>query len=538
MKILDCTLRDGGYYNSWDFDAPLVQAYLQAVAAAGIDYVELGFRDLAQPGFYGPYAYTTESFLSRLVLPPGPQYGVMINAATVLKSKLDSDEVLDKLFVDASQSKLELVRIAAHLDEIERCQPITQHLKDKGYIVGINLMQIGGRKSSYIQDLGATIAAWGTIDVLYFADSFGNMDVAEVTRTVSALRETWQGELGIHTHNNMGLALQNSMAAYKLNVEWLDATVSGMGRGAGNTPTETLLASLASLSDKYRASSIYELSIRYFQPMKKDYGWGDNLLYFLGAQNDVHPLYIQNLLSGAYSGVDEVIGAIDYLSQLEGASKYDGATMQTALTLTDTNSEPEGSPAIRGLFAGREVLLVGSGPLVEKHLSEIYAYIEDRKPVVVIINVHETFDPKFVDYYCFVRNSKFLAESRKYHDITKPIILPMHRFAPEELDLLPEKTTRLAYGMKVSSGEFVIEDAFCILPYEVTVGYALAVAKTGSAERISMVGFDGYDPGDLRQKEMVDLLALVANAWAGFELRALTPTSYPIKLGSVYAPAG
>ena len=69
-----------------------------------------------------------------------------------------------------------------------------------------------------------------------------------------------------------------------------------------------------------------------------------------------------------------------------------------------------------------------------------------------------------------------------------------------------------------------------------TVGYALAVAKTGAAERISMVGFDGYGPGDPRQKEMVDLLALVTNAWPELELRALTPTSYPVNLGSVYAP--
>jgi len=124
MKLLDCTLRDGGYYNSWDFDMPVVQAYLRAVAAAGIDYVELGFKDLAQPGFYGAFAYTTESFLNRLELPKGPRYGVMINASTVLKSGRDCAAILDKLFVDSKQSKLHLVRIAAHLDEVENCQPI------------------------------------------------------------------------------------------------------------------------------------------------------------------------------------------------------------------------------------------------------------------------------------------------------------------------------------------------------------------------------------------------------------------------------
>jgi len=399
-------------------------------------------------------------------------------------------------------------------------------------------MQMGGRESSYIENLAAGISGWGTVDVLYFADSFGNMDSAEVTRTVKAIRKKWPGEIGIHTHNNMGVALQNSLTARELGVEWLDSTVSGMGRGAGNTPTEILLASLAAVTDKYNASSIYELAIRYFEPMKKEYGWGNNLLYFLGAQNNVHPSYIQNLLSRAFSGVDEIIGAISYLSELEGTSKYDGATMQTALTLKETNAQPEGSAAIKNLFAGREVLLVGSGPLVEKHLAEIYAYIEERRPVVLMINVHETFDPGYVDYYCFVRNSKFLADSKKYHDIRKTIILPMHRFAPDEMDLLPPEATKLAYGMKVTSGDFSVNEFYCVLPYEITVGYALAVTKTAGAAQVSMVGFDGYAPSDPRQKEMVDLLALVANVWPDVDLRALTPTSYPLKPGSIYAPAG
>lgn len=536
MKLLDCTLRDGGYYNSWDFDMPVVQAYLHAVAAAGIDYVELGFKDLAQAGFYGAFAYTTESFLNRLELPEGPKYGVMLNAATILKSRLDSSAVLDKLFVDSGKSRLHLVRIAAHLDEVESCQNIAQYLKDRGYTVGINLMQMGGRESSYIENLAADIAGWQTIDVLYFADSFGNMDSAEVKRTVEAIRRKWAGEIGIHTHNNMGVALQNSLAARELGVEWLDSTVSGMGRGAGNTPTEVLLASIADLTDRYNAPPIYELAIRYFEPMKKKYGWGSNLLYFLGAQNNVHPSYIQNLLSRTFSGVDEIIGAISYLSELEGTSKYDGATMQTALTLKENNSQPEGSVEIKNLFAGREVLLIGSGPLVEKHLAEIYAYIEEYRPVVLMINVHETFDSKYVDYYCFVRNSKFLADSKKYHGISKTIILPMHRFAADEMKLLPPEASKLAYGMKVSSGKFAVNDFYCILPYEITVGYALAVTKTAGAAQVNMVGFDGYAPGDPRQKEMVDLLTLVASDWPDVELRALTPTSYPLKPGSIYAP--
>ena len=123
IKILDCTLRDGGYYNQWDFPTNVVEAYLKSMASSGIDFVELGLRNFPKEGFHGPFFYTTESFLNRLELPLGPEYGVMVDAKTILGSGLKIDEAVDKLFVNAEQSKLSLVRIAAHFHEVRRnCQ--------------------------------------------------------------------------------------------------------------------------------------------------------------------------------------------------------------------------------------------------------------------------------------------------------------------------------------------------------------------------------------------------------------------------------
>ena len=88
LKVLDCTLRDGGYYNNWDFDEDLVRDYLNALAEAKIDYIELGLRNFPKCTFDGPFAYTKESYLNSIVLPPGPKYGVMIDAKTILSSNL------------------------------------------------------------------------------------------------------------------------------------------------------------------------------------------------------------------------------------------------------------------------------------------------------------------------------------------------------------------------------------------------------------------------------------------------------------------
>ena len=88
IKILDCTLRDGGYYNQWEFSSNLVSDYLSVMAAYNVDYVELGLRQFTNDSYRGAHAYTTSQYLDRLVLPNGPMYGVMIDANTVLTKKL------------------------------------------------------------------------------------------------------------------------------------------------------------------------------------------------------------------------------------------------------------------------------------------------------------------------------------------------------------------------------------------------------------------------------------------------------------------
>ena len=95
-----------------------------------------------------------------------------------------------------------------------------------------------------------------------------------------------------HGQNNKGRALSNSLYAVKNGFDWIDGTILGMGRGAGNTETEYLLTELGG----YRVDEIYELVTK-FMPLKKKYGWGTNLFYYLGAENNIHPSYIQKLLA-------------------------------------------------------------------------------------------------------------------------------------------------------------------------------------------------------------------------------------------------
>jgi 4-hydroxy 2-oxovalerate aldolase len=535
IKILDCTLRDGGYYNNWDFPAEVVDAYLYSMAAAKIDYVELGLRNFPKADFLGAYAYTTEVHVNSLVLPAGPVYGVMVDAKTILDAKMSIEDAIDALFVPASESKIDLVRVAAHFSEVELSGPIVKHLKKLGYLVGYNLMQAGGKADELIADKARQANDWGVVDALYFADSLGNMDAKEVKRIIIAIQTEWKGALGIHTHNNMGKGLDNTLTARDNGVTWLDSTITGMGRGAGNTQTESLLAILDKEESKYHSKSVYELVIRYFEKMQKYYGWGSSLLYFLGAQNHVHPTYIQNLLSNSHYGTDEIIGAIDYLSRLDGTTSYNGAVLNTALSFNTCDSVISGSTAIQSLFNDKNILIVTNAPNTVKYADAIELYIKTVKPIVISINITESISADLIDYYVISHNSKFLSDSNRYQQLDKPIILPKHRFSDSELDAL-SSSELVDFGLDIQANILTSNKTYAIIPYDITTAYVLAMLLESTPKSISTVGFDGFDSNDPRQQEMVVILELYNQLRLSLEVLSLTPTTYPMTKGSIYAP--
>jgi 4-hydroxy 2-oxovalerate aldolase len=360
------------------------------------------------------------------------------------------------------------------------------------------------------------------------------MDGVEVARIVRALRSQWDGPLGIHTHDNQGKGLDNTLIAKELGVTWLDSTVTGMGRGAGNTQTERLI-SVIDAQGKYNTKPIYELVIRYFEPMQRKFGWGVNLLYFLGAKNNVHPTYIQNLLSNTHYGTDEIIGAIDFLSELEGTESYNGAIFETALTFSNNERDISGSGDVQGLFDYKDILIVANSPSTEKYASAIEMYIEKTNPVVISINITTHISPKLISYYVISHNSKFLSEANKYKELDKPIIVPKHRFSDSELLELAH-VNLVDHGLKVMKGYFTSSGTYTTIPYDVTSAYILGVLLESKVNKILVAGFDGYSHDDVRQQEMVDILNLYKCHQKSLEIISLTPTTHPIRKSSVYAP--
>lgn len=531
LKFLDCTLRDGGYYNDWDFSSELIQLYLEAMHSAGINIVELGFRSINNSSFKGPCAYTTDVFLKNLSIPPSLIVAVMVNGNELVKDNHPQQDVLAKLFPNrAEQSPVDMVRIACHVHEFEKALPATNWLKERGYKVGFNLMQVANLPASEIKSLANKASSY-PLDALYFADSMGSMNPKQTQEIIEWLRSEWKGELGIHTHNNLGLALSNTLTAIDSGCTWVDATVTGMGRGPGNAKTEELAIELSEKSGKpVNMVPLMSLIRQHFKPMQQTFGWGTNPYYYLAGKYGIHPTYIQEMLSDSRYGDEDLIAVIEYLRE-EGGTKFDFGNLATARNFYTGN--PRGHWDPRNLFEGRDTLLLGTGPGVQKHKVALESYIIKHRPIVVALNTQRAISAELIDVRIACHPVRLLADCETHTTLPQPLITPYSMLPQEVKSSLGDKEI-LDYGINVESSKFGFSEDWCTLPNSQVVAYALATAASGYANKILMAGFDGYGEDDPRNMEMNQLLEVYQKNSRSTPLQAVTPTRYNIPSISIY----
>lgn len=531
MKILDCTLRDGGYYNSWNFPFDVTNQYLEAISASGVDIVELGLRSLINKGFKGANAYTTDDYIRTLTIPEGLQIAVMVNAVELVGST-PMEEVLQTLFpVSADESPVDIVRIACHVHEFVGALPACHWLKQRGYSVGFNLMQVADRSQEEIESLALEASKY-PIDALYFADSMGSMTPSDTSMIIGWFRKHWQGEMGIHTHDNMGLALSNTLQSVQDGVTWLDATVTGMGRGPGNARTEELVIEIAEKRGQFiNLVPLMSVINKYFQPLKNKCGWGSNPYYYLAGKYGIHPTYVQEMLADSRYSEEDVISAIDYLRQ-HGGKKFSANNLE--LSRQFYTVEPKGTWNPISLFADREVLLLGTGPGVAEHKTALEHYIRTKRPIVVALNTQSAVAESLIDVRIACHPTRLLADYEEHKKLPQPLIVPASMLPADIYTALHDKEL-LDYGLSVEADSFKFDDYYAVVPSSLVVCYALAVITAGKANKILMAGFDGYASDDPRSKEMRNVFAVYKATVEALPLVAITPTRYDVKRLSVYA---
>lgn len=530
MKFIDCTLRDGGYYNAWDFHPELIHQYLDAMQAAGVDAVELGFRTLKNQGFHGPCAFTTDDFIRSLTIPEGLTVGVMVNGSEVV-GEVPQNEALMRLFPNAAaDSPVDLVRFACHAHEFERALPAVTWLKERGYQVGFNLMQVADRSEEEVKALVRMAKAY-PMDALYFADSMGSMNPDQVAQIIQWFRSEWNGAMGIHTHDNKGMALANTLRALDEGVTWVDSTVTGMGRGPGNARTEELAIEIAERRGK--PANLVPLMVllrEHFKPMQTQYGWGTNPYYYLAGKYGIHPTYIQEMLGDSRYSEEDVLAVIDHL-RVEGGKKFSLNTLDAARHFY--RGEPKGQWSPRERFAGREVLLLGTGPGVARHRGALERYIRKYKPLVLALNTQSAIDAELIDLRVACHPVRLLADCEAHTKLPQPLITPYSMLPADVRDSLANKEV-LDFGLNVQVGRFDFAETYCTVPTSLVMAYAFAIAASGGASTLYLAGFDGYTGEDPRNAEMNRVVQQFQETNGALPLIAITPSRYDIIKQSVY----
>lgn len=530
MKLLDCTLRDGGYYNNWDFSEEIIEAYLYAMVSININYIELGFRSLKNEKFSGAFAFTKDSFIKSLNIPEILKIGVMINAKELAEDPIEIFSVLKQIFSSKKDSSLTFVRIATYFQDINKALHACKWLHENGYLVMINLMQISDFSKEEIYDVTKKVKEY-PLDVLYFADSMGSLNCEKTSEIIYNIQKYWDGPIGFHAHDNMGRALINSIKSFEEGVVWNDCTVLGMGRGAGNTQTEYLILELEGLlKNNSNINPLITLINKYFKPMKEMYKWGTNTFYFLTGKYGIHSAYVQEMLTDSRYDEKDILSVINYLKNT-GGKRFNKSTLESARHFF--HGEPVGTWIPETLIEGQEVLILGPGPGSFKYKKIIEYFIMNNKPFVIALNTLSVIDEKLIDIRTACHPTRLLVDFNAYSKLTQPLAVPASMLPKEVLQSLKNKKL-LDFGLTVSNNTFKFTDQYCVIPNSLVIAYTLAITASGKAKRVLLAGFDGYKAGDPKNTEMDNLLEIYSKNNNVPPITAITPSRYNINKKSIY----
>ena len=315
-KILDCTLRDGGYYNRWFFKDDLVKNYLNLMNHLNIDYVEIGFRKKDLEKKFGDFFSITDNKILKLTKNKKFKVSVMIDLSDFKK-----DCKIKELFKKKSLTNIDLVRVACNYEDLNLVNKVVIELSTLGYKVAVNLMKATAYKPDDILNFYDKIKS-KNIEYFYIADSYGNCTPKFIDKiNIKFLSKKINiNKLGFHAHDNIKLAQKNALKAKKLNFGIVDTSVLGMGRGAGNLKLEEYIN--FSKKDLVKKKKLQNFIKTKFTKLKKEFGWGSNKFYIFAAKNFIHPTYVQRLIEDKKFNSNQVMSTLQFLKKKK-ASKYD-----------------------------------------------------------------------------------------------------------------------------------------------------------------------------------------------------------------------
>ena len=286
IKVVDCTLRDGGIVNDFKFDDEFVKDLYKANIAAGVDYMEFGYKaskEIFNVEDFGKWKFCDEESIREIVGDNDTDLKIAV-MADVGRTDYKKDIIPKK------DSVIDMIRVATYVNTIPAAIEMINYCADLGYEVTINIMAVSTASEKDL-DLALDMLGQSKARVIYLVDSYGSFypeQIREFAKKYLKVAEKYGKSIGIHAHNNQQLAFANTIESCVMGVSYLDATMSGMGRGAGNCYMELLMGFLR--NPKYSINPVLKFVEKHMLPLKaSDIVWGCDVQYMLTGQQNQHP---------------------------------------------------------------------------------------------------------------------------------------------------------------------------------------------------------------------------------------------------------
>lgn len=511
-KILDCTLRDGGYYTNWDFDDALVKEYAIAMENLPIDYIEVGYRSTPQKGYLGQYFYCPEYVLKFL-----KEFMPSKELVLILNEKDIRSEHIRQGLITTCKPYVSMIRMAIDPKNIVRAIELAKTVKEAGFKVAFNVMYMSNWKadSSFLDALDGLE---DIVEYFYMVDSYGGVMPEDVKEIISLVKSKTKVPLGFHGHDNLEMALINTITAISAGCEIVDATVTGMGRGAGNLKTELLLTYLESYKDLPVSYRYISKVVHEFEELNKSYNWGTSLPYMFSGAKSLPQKQVMEWVGMNRYPLGNIINALNNQTQ----------ELEDNLKL----------PVLKPSNTYSKAIILGGGKTARQHKIAIQKFLENPENDSVLIhagarNIVEYNAINCDQYFALVgsESEKVLKNicNRNTSNIINCIFPPFPR---------PMGTTISGEIQKISKELSDIN--FTSVTTDSPMAIAIQTAIDLGAKELFFVGFDGYDV-NINQNQFIianenQLVIDDAVLIDGISIKTFTPTKYKnLEIISIYS---
>ena len=468
IKILDCTLRDGGYINNWDFSSKEMYSILKALENSNIDIIECGYLNTQKGKSKNSTLFDSLNTidLSLSKIETNAKKVVMINlgdyAVTLLKPK--------------NETLIDGIRLAFHKKNLDIALREAKYIIELGYDLYFQPMVTKNYKDIEFLSMIEEINKLNPY-AFYIVDSFGSMTLDEFNKYLVLSHNNLNTaiSLGYHSHNNMQLAFSNAVSMCSANMQReiiIDASIYGIGRGAGNLNTELIADYLnSSFAENYNILPLLETIDEFLNSLMVKKPWGFSPAQYLSASFDCHPNYATYLIN---KNTKHIVGVRNILEKLpiEKRNSFDEKYIENLYmeSIFEIKTEIKGFLEIP---KDKRVLLVASGKSVNEYRERIENKAKNDSYLTIALN-HK---PSFVcDYYFFSNQKRFDEFNRSIHK--------------DKIVITSNISTKMEIDIVLDFKKFTFVDK------NLVTNVAIVVLNHLIAKRVSTVeiaGLDGYD---------------------------------------------